>query len=515
MAHTNVVSVADRDECGPAARIALPGSPFGIAWGLYYGLGLQGTPAFVPLARELGAGLTKLYVFWEQIQPDRGKFDWRVTDSYVEQLEAADEGLLSIFSSSSWATRRRARPGGQVGLNARFLPPSPALDQRDYYDFVRTTVERYRGRVRYWQNDAEPNSRLYWLGSREEFVDQLRTFYRAVKDADPDAQVIVGGYDGIFNPPGYGPALAGQQAGLAFFDHVLEHGGSFFDLFDLRLYLAPYTIPARVDYIRERMKAFGVDKPIVCTEYDGPLFFEAPDHRRHAPQVARLLNEAVEALIQGEGESAARRIAREVAALRENMATLPPHVQMFIPGAPEALDRRLRRLQACDLVIRNILALSAGVQKTIYWQLAFDPDDPTADAAGRDSIWSLIYGKIGLVELAEEKIAHRHPAADAFARMADALRGMERIARVPTGRSTSYVFKVTRQGRTPLFVLWERAELFDTESEPVVRVELRWDEPAARARDALGGEVAVRIAHGRLTLPVSSMPVFLEPLAGT
>ena len=101
------------------------------------------------------------------------------------------------------------------------LPPSPAKDPDDYYRFVYDLVKHCKGRVRYWQNDAEPNNPIYWSGTKEEFVAQLKVFHRAVKAADPAAVVVVGGYDGLFGPPGT-HQYPNQQAGLDFFDFVLK-----------------------------------------------------------------------------------------------------------------------------------------------------------------------------------------------------------------------------------------------------------------------------------------------------
>lgn len=117
------------------------------------------------------------------------------------------------------------------------LPPSPAKNPDDYYRFVRAVVARAKGRVRYWQNDSEPNSPIYWAGTKE-FVAQLKIFHKAVKDADPSAVVVVGGYDGLFNPPGT-HAIPSQEKGLEFFDYVMKETADVFDVFDLRPYADP------------------------------------------------------------------------------------------------------------------------------------------------------------------------------------------------------------------------------------------------------------------------------------
>ena len=62
----------------------------------------------------------------------------------------------------------------------------------DYGDFVRAVVERYRGRVRYFQLWNEPNARNEWSSNidPEAFTRLLCTGYRAAKQAYPEAIIL-------------------------------------------------------------------------------------------------------------------------------------------------------------------------------------------------------------------------------------------------------------------------------------------------------------------------------------
>ena len=153
-----------------------PGIRLGVVRGISYGL--FGPPGeFVPQARSLGAGLVRAYVFWGQVEPEPGRYRWDVVDALLAQLDGDEEVWITLCSSSPWATRQPTD----------FLPPSPARDQDAYARFVRQIVRRCAGRVRYWQCDNEPsNTGLLWAGTAAEYVEQLTTMYRAVKDADPD-----------------------------------------------------------------------------------------------------------------------------------------------------------------------------------------------------------------------------------------------------------------------------------------------------------------------------------------
>jgi hypothetical protein len=491
-AHGGFMSVHTASPANAASddsRITMPGSPFGIANGFLYGY--QGTPAydFMPAVRRLGAGFTKTYLFWNQIEPKKGTYDWTAVDAFVNQLKSPDEGLVGVFSASEWA----------VTKPAPLLPPSPAKNPDDYYRFIFDLVSHCKGRVRYWQNDAEPNSPIYWSGTKEEFVAELALFHKAVKAADPSAVVVVGGYDGLFGPPGTFQ-FPHQEVGLAFFDYVMKEGRDAFDVFDMRLYGDPYTIVARVDYMRAKMRALGYDKPIICTEYGGPNLFEFPANRKYIPLVA--------AWSQGvTGQSTANGGGGGVEDLYKTMSTLAPETQMFMQGCPPELDAKYQRIQARGIVARNLFALSAGVQKTIYWYLPAD----AIDGDGRFNVMTLMYGKIGLVTRTSQGFTDLHLGAEVFQRMTTALQGVERVTRVDdSARPSIVLFRVDRGTKGPAWVAWERRDAFSGEDAPAVTIDLPVDVKVTRAVDAFGRTATPESHEGRVRMSLTDTPIFLE-----
>jgi hypothetical protein len=494
VSETNSNSQRQGSEKTAGIPISMAGSPFGIAAGFLYGY--QGTPAFgfMRELRKLGADFTKVYFFWNQIEPTKGHYDWTAVDRFVGQLKSPEEGLISVFSSSQWATKQ----------SSAILPPSAAKNPDDYYRLVFDLVKHCGGRVRYWQNDAEPNSPIYWGGSKEEFVAQLKIFYQAVKDADATATVVVGGYDGLFGPPGT-HQFPNQQAGLDFFDYVLKEGRAAFDVFDLRLYGDPYTIPARVQFMREKMLALGYDKPIICTEYGGPNLFEFPENRKYVPLVASW-TQAV-ATADEKGATGSGDAAKPLQQLYEGMATLAPQTQMFMEGCSPELEAKYQRIQARGLVMRNIFAFSAGVQKNVYWDLP----RPQVSSDGRYHIMALMYGKIGLMEFRDGELKKRYATADAYERMANALRGVRWVKRVLiSGKPTVFLFEVDRGKRGSEYVVWEQRDAFSGEDLPATPVEIPWNGKPATATDALGTTVKVDVKDRTLSLPVSLTPIFIE-----
>ncbi|MGN6681497.1 MAG: hypothetical protein ACTHKL_27330, partial [Streptosporangiaceae bacterium] len=220
--------------------------PEGIRVGVVRGIsyGLFGPPGeFIAAASSLGAGLVRAYLFWSQIEPAPGQYRWDAVDALLRQLdrnEADTEVWITLCSSSPWATRTATD----------FLPPSPAREQSAYAEFVRQVVRRCAGRVRYWQCDNEPsNTDLLWNGTAQEYVGQLRTMYLAVKDADPQAAVVLGGcgYD-VFSSEEGSPQRD-------FFDYVTGHGQDSFDLFSIHLYGDVASLPDYIATARQFMRA--------------------------------------------------------------------------------------------------------------------------------------------------------------------------------------------------------------------------------------------------------------------
>ena len=112
------------------------GIRLGIARGVSYGLFGPPEPIVGPI-RDLGAGLVRTYVYWGQVEPRPGRFDWTSVDALMAQLSGEVELWITVCSSSPWGTH----------VPSDFLPSSPANDNGAYYRFVRALVARCAGRV--------------------------------------------------------------------------------------------------------------------------------------------------------------------------------------------------------------------------------------------------------------------------------------------------------------------------------------------------------------------------------
>ena len=453
----------------PAFSSRTPG-PLGVTWGVLYGFPPAKSETFMPHARALGASFARITLYWSQLEPKQGTMRWNELDAYLDQLKAPEEGMITLAAASPWATRSKAW----------VFPSSPATDPSTYEAFVRAVVEHAKGRVRYFQAETEPNNGFFWSGSADDYAAEQRLFYKTVKAADPHAVVVLAGSDGLFDPTGADP-MPGQDADLAFLSREIAGANGAFDLFDLHLYGNPYTIPVRVEAVRQAMRAAGTERPIIANEYAGPHFFEFHANRRWF------------AALQGPGAT-----PEAVRALRARAATLPPETRMFLQPDDAEMAARLFRLQSNDLVVRNMLALSSGVQRTAFFDLWHDTSQPDAPN-------TVLYGALKLLDHDATGLNRELPLAAPFRRLALALAGTERVERIALAANPDvYAFRVERRGRPALLVAWRRPATLGDASAPL-SVAIPWRGGIKDCAAIDGRTVPVTARQGRASQR-SSLP---------
>lgn len=429
---------------------AAAGIRLGVARGIQYGL-IAEPDSFAARAERLGSSLLRVFVYWSQLEPDPGRYDWVAVDAILEQVDDNTELWLMIGSSSPWASAR----------STDFLPGSPPLDRDAYVRMVTALVEHCGGRVRWWQCENEPCNPLFWVGSTAEYGDQLQAFTGAVRTADPHAQVVLGGC-----PPGVYPNDGVNKAEHEFFERLLDTAHDAFDAFDIHLYGDVYQIPDTVADLRQGMHSRGYDKPILVGEYNGPLPIEYPEAFDALAEVLqsgatkpwhRL---SAQEFLAGKLSPAPARDAMK--RLYERMDELPPTLQMFMTDCPDDLDDLRHRLNARDLVIRNLLALSCGIQRTVCWQIRPDVPDPS----DRYEFLRLMFAKFNLLPY-DDRGGAKYPCADTFAQVAGRVTGAETVRRIELPhQSDLYLFEIIRNGQPTARVSWVRRDGINDDPEP-------------------------------------------------
>jgi hypothetical protein len=172
------------------------------------------------------AGMTwvRADFYWASIEPQRGRFSWAVTDTFVRDAHARGLQVLAMPEyTPDWA---------RSGPTDKYPPTNP----NDYATFVRALAYRYGPMgVHAWEIWNEPNLHYFWA-PRADPVAYTRLLIladAAIKSVDHSATVVSGG----LSPAGN---TGHDVAPLTFVASMYAHGAK--DHFDALGY-HPYSYP--------------------------------------------------------------------------------------------------------------------------------------------------------------------------------------------------------------------------------------------------------------------------------
>jgi Glycosyl hydrolase catalytic core len=141
------------------------------------------------------------------------------------------------------------------------------LTERQYTDFVRESVRRYKGYVRCWQLGNEFD--VFHRDGPKAYVEAQRVGFAAAKAEDPQCLVI-------------GGSLTELQVRREGFREALELGlAKFCDVYDFHFYADLKTTQKLLDYIHDTCRDCAAQKPIWVTETTQVGMFD-PDDRNQA-----------------------------------------------------------------------------------------------------------------------------------------------------------------------------------------------------------------------------------------
>lgn len=461
----------------------------GVVRGISYGL--FGPPEdFGEGARGLNASAVRAYVYWHQVEPEPGRFDWTLVDRLLGQAAGWGGLWLTVCSSSPWATR----------TPTTFLPPSPPRDPGAYARFIAELVRHCDGQVDYWQCENEPsNAGLLWAGTAQEYAELLVGFSSAVRSVSSEGRVVLGGM---------GHDVLGEAPGTdtwRFFETVLAVAPTAFDLVDVHCYDDPRRIPAQLASVRSMLERFDCAQRLVVGEYGGPTFFQFPEAGR---AIEEAMIEAMTDLSAGpEAEPPDRRAMRT---LYDRLNELPAELRQFLDDCPADVAERRNRIACREIVTRNLTAFAEGVSATFCWHLApevagyFDPF----------SMIGLVSARLALLDFDDGALVDAQPAAATFRMLAAALRDAEGVRRITLGdRPDVQAFDVVfppGSGRA-LQVLWRDADPFGGDTGAHEAFEWQWVYPDLHAADAFATALPVPAwANGRVAVPLSATPILLS-----
>jgi len=452
---TKDIDILDAGEVEDKDAKASPGdlkNPLGVAVSSRY----KGE-RFLRIIKELGVKRTFINISWDQIEPRQGSYRWDVLDAFIEQLPGDAEALLRIRSKSKWATGTGTVPG----------------DMEQYYQLVYNTVKHAKGRIKYFENDWEADIKKHWSGTAGEYVEALKTFYRAVKAADPEAIVIAGGHSGAFPN--------GSPAKEKFFKHLFREGADYFDLFDLHLYGKVYDIPYRVKRFRKLMAQFGINKGIVATEFGGPTPLEFPR------------SEWIE--IEKAGK-------KDITIFTTGLKGYPEKYRLFAMDIPEELEHKRDRIQAREMTQRTMLGLSSGVRMMFWWKLFGNQ----GQVKGHRVIHP-VFGKLSLLAPGSQTFK---PSARPFQFLVSQLSDVKQVSRKATDKKDIFLFELEKKDGSKKYVLWQEREIIHGEDLPPVSFSLKTGWSTVYLSDVLGNSRFIASKDGTCTIQLTDTPVFLE-----
>jgi PKD repeat protein len=274
-------SVSVSDERGQKAlaeqRIVVIGEPewpdwrFGVQWSESYAETRREAHSEAQreahMIAEAGIEAVRLVLRWHLIQPDGSdKYEWENYDFLVALSRRYKVDLLPVIGySSEWASRAKDAASFEERISA---PPL----QADYAWFAYNAADRYKTEVRAWEVWNEPNLSQFWPPDPEPaaYANLLKQTYLAIKYADPQAVVVLGGLSNREDSPTmrYSP----EEFLQVVYDQV---GGSYFDVVGRH----PYTFPSEgTEHLIRRLDALRIvmidngdaEKPIWLTEYGAP-----------------------------------------------------------------------------------------------------------------------------------------------------------------------------------------------------------------------------------------------------
>lgn len=216
------------------------------------------------------------------------------------------------------------------------------------------------------------------------------------------------------------------------------------------------------------MRSRGYEKPILVGECNGPLLIQHPEALAALAEVWQSgatepwHRMSVEQFREGKLSATPARNAMK--RLYQRMDELPPALQMFMTGCPDGLEALRHRLNARDIVIRTLLALSYGVQRTACWQIR--PDDPTPPEPYE--FLNLMFSKFQLLP-PDDRGDARFPAAGAFTGLAVPVTDADSVRRIEVPHQPDvHVFEIIRDDRAATRVAWLRHDGI-TEDHPPPR----------------------------------------------
>lgn len=200
---------------------------------------------------ETGIGWAREDIHWWRIQGRSDTWDWSFTDQAMQELILRDISIVGVLGHPpGWATPYTRDDPSE---NSFYAP-----DQALFVEYATAVVERYGNYIKHWEIWNEPDNPLFWKPKPDSraYTSLLQRTSAAIRDVDPDANILLGG----INP-----------FDTDFLEDIAEADAwDSFDILAIHPYVDPYepesgNIAASTDGVRALADRYG-EKPIWVTE---------------------------------------------------------------------------------------------------------------------------------------------------------------------------------------------------------------------------------------------------------
>lgn len=161
------------------------------------------------LLEHAGISVLRISIGWDEIEPEKGKFDFAFWDAFVTMAVKDFHVRLIPYVAYTprWAVRKELRNNEDHWRHA-------PQNVHDWAVMLGTLARRYEGLIDSWELWNEPDNADYWRGTKEEFAGLLKVGAEAIRRVNPKLQVVLGGVawdveflESMFRDHGVAPSI--------------------------------------------------------------------------------------------------------------------------------------------------------------------------------------------------------------------------------------------------------------------------------------------------------------------
>lgn len=168
-------------------------------FGVHWGNAVKGTPPadFQTTLTNLNSNTVKWIrteISWADIHTSSNTFQWYQIPANVQALVDSGYSIIGILKNTpSWYTTNPDTTNNPQ-LNPYYAP----IDTLEWVKFVDSVVTKFQNKIKYWEIWNEPDGGFFQtttpLQKHIKFKNLLASAYNKIKNIDPSAKVLVGGF---------------------------------------------------------------------------------------------------------------------------------------------------------------------------------------------------------------------------------------------------------------------------------------------------------------------------------